>query len=540
MAGLIEGISSKVTKAVSTLFARQDKAMGTDFQKGLNIPYIGRKYWYGGTVTPWGRHALLDYLFIDQDLLRRFADYEEMDEFPEGWFSLNIYADDATTANPDNGKAIWAYSQDRQLENELNGVLRRCQADDNSWPLVRELCKYGNLFGEILVRDPKQGVIGINFMPPPSMRRIETPRDGLVGFVQDPNGIQGVNSTSYYDLKNRPNRAYNNVVAFDPWEISHWRLRLKYFNAIYGYSALEGGRAAWKRLAMLEDAQLIYKFERAHQQFAFYVDIGSMDMRRGRAEVETVKNSIRRRKLTNDQGMLDMKRDVLSGDEDFFIPSKDGRKSTDIELLQSPDYSEVESLRHFRNKWATGVNIPPSRFGWEDTPDSRNMLSSTSIDFARANMRVQREFCTGWERVCNVHLAVTRGGRPVDRETWRVRMNVPSQILELARMEVLSARSDVARTMREDVGLKHVLMHVYDFSEDLAVDIMKARASEQIDQAKVDAASSAAQQVGESVWNGSRAISKDEMMTTIGRDAALVTRLGRISGLLEDVRRAAA
>jgi len=119
-------------------------------------------------------------------------------------------------------------------------------------------------------------------------------------------------------------------------------------------------------------------------------------------------------------------------------------------------------------------------------------------------------------------------------------MNVPSQILELARMEVLSARSDVARTMREDVGLKHVLMHVYDFSEDLAVDIMKARASEQIDQAKVDAASSAAQQVGESVWNGSRAISKDEMMTTIGRDAALVTRLGRISGLLEDVRRAAA
>lgn len=533
---LFEGLSKRAATAMSKLFTRREKDAGRDLQKSLDVPYVGRGHWYGTTAPSHARGVFLDWLFLESELLRRYADYEEMDDFPEGTFSLNVYAWDATVPNPEEGdRSIWVHSQDRKLEDELTGVLQRCRANDLSWQSVRELCKYGNLYAEVIVRDEKTGVIGLQYMPAPTVRRIEDSRRGLVGFLQDPNGAIGATTMgqfgSFQDLQKR-----DGVVALRPEEVIHWRLRLKFMNSLYGYSILEGARPAWKRLAMLEDATLLYKFERAHQRFAFSVDVGGVDKRRQIAELNKARDMLRRKKITNQNGMLDLRRDVLAGDEDFFLPSKDGRRLWDVDLLQSPDYSETDTFRMFRQKFATGVNIPPSRYGWEDMPDSRNMLSSVSIEFARAVMHVQKENASGWEEIFRRHLAVTRKEKAKDAGEFRAKMTVPSQILELARMEVLSARADIARSMKEDVGLKQVLIQVYNYSEDEAVDIMKAREKEMLATAAVEG-KARKMEMGESrLWNGSRRFSTDELQSRIRRDAALAARVDRISGLLEDIR----
>ena len=530
---LLEGVGKKVSKALSNWFEREhpDGPPG-DLQKALNIPYMGGGHWYGGTGPSWGRIAFLDSLFIDQDLLKRFADYEEMDEFPEGTFTLNVYSDDATNQNPDTDKAIWAHSTDKDTQGEVNGVLSRCRADDLAWEAVRELCKYGQIYCEIIAPDKKQGVAGAQFMPAPTVRRVESTRDGLLGFVQDPNGSSFINPSAYFDLASNPGRSLDDAVAFTPLEVVHWRLRMKYINSVYGYSILEPARPAWKRLALLEDGTLVYKFERAHQRFAFYVDVGKTNKRKMQAEVNRARDTLRRKKMTASDGTLDLKRDILSGDEDFFIGVQDGKRTTDIELLSAPDYSETDTLRHFRQKFATSVSVPPSRYGWEDRSDSRNMISSTSIEFARAVMRVQRAYVRGWTDVCNRHFAMT--GKIPDQDTWAIRMNVPSQIMELARMEIMSARAGVARDMQDYVGVKYILMHIFQFSEDLAVSVMKEKNQEQLNAAKVEG-QARKMEMGES-FEGSRPYSEDELLGRIGKNPELVARLGRISGLLEDIR----
>jgi hypothetical protein len=66
-------------------------------------------------------------------------------------------------------------------------------------------------------------------------------------------------------------------------------------------------------------------------------------------------------------------------------------------------------------------------------------------------------------------------------------MNVPSQIMELARVEVMSAKADLAGRMNEQVSTRWILTHLYKFSEDEAAQVMKEREVETIRRGAVDA-----------------------------------------------------
>jgi len=404
--------------------------------------------------------------------------------------AYDIYADDSTMPDMEEGKSIWVVSENEQVAKELDLVLhKRCQIEDDIWGLNRTLGKYGNAFGELVVAE--QGLVGINYMPPATCRRVEDPRGKLLGFVQDTRGEFNLSLEDFYQKAKaqeagRPSgRGTDEMTVFEDWEVIHWRLRGKHMRSVYGHGVADPARWIWKRLALLEDAILIYKLSRAPSRYAFYIDVGELDNQRGLAYVNQVKNNFIKKKFMNPTtGKLDMRHNPLSMDEDFFIPSRNGKDSTRIEVLQGPDYAEVETLEYHRDKLVAGLKVPKTYLGFGGE-SNRASLSSEDIRFARTVMRIQRETRGGYRRACRVHLVAI--GADAERIEYDVQMSVPSAILELAKLEVLSATADVAQRMGEQISTRWILTKLYKFTEEEALRLMDEREEEQIRKGQTEA-----------------------------------------------------
>lgn len=495
---LAEGFSADVGNALRSFFARSPKRQAAEIQRGgaPAVELAGLPY---NLVTQFGYDALSNYLRIDQELQQRYTDAEEMDEYPEISVGYDIYADDATAPDMEREQSIWVTSENKQTADELNDVMhKRLLIEEDIWGTVRTLCKYGNVFGELLVTD--QGLVGINYLPPPTTRRVEGPRGQLLGFLQDIRGEFNISLEDFYTLASQQQmqregkavvalpssmaRKPGELTVFEDWEVVHWRLRGKHLRSVYGNGVGDPARWVWKRLSLLEDALLIYKLERAPARYAFYVDVGEMDVERGMAHVNRVKNSFTRQKFVNPStGKLDMRHNPLGMDADFFVPVRAGKRMAEIDVIQGPDYSETDTLEYHRDKLVSALKIPKTYMGYGGE-STRNALSSEDIRFARTVMRIQRVTRSGFRQALRVHL-VAKGMEP--EVEFDVRMNVPSQIMDLARVEVMSATADLAQRMKEDVGTKWVLTHLYKFSEEDAVAVMKDKAEEEINQGRVEA-----------------------------------------------------
>jgi len=368
--GLFEGFAKGAGQAIRSFFARSSQQAAFDLQRG-GTPSVERAGMPYTLVSQFGYDTLAEHLRIDQDLQARYTDAEEMDEYPEISVALDIYADDACTPDLDKEQAIWAISKDKAVADELNEVLhKRLLVEDDIWGSARTLCKYGNGFSELLVSD--EGLVGMNYLPPPTVRRVESPRGQLLGFIQDVRGEFNLSLEDFYTLAQQRGegsevirgRAPGELSVFEDWEVVHWRLRGKHLRSIYGNSVIDPARWIWKRLSLLEDALLIYKLERAPSRYAFYIDVGELDAERGLAHVNRVKNAFTRKKFVNPStGKLDMRYNPLCLHGDTEVQLLDGSVRTIEEMAEaygrgeeqwvwSVDLEDEGKLRPGKVEWA--------------------------------------------------------------------------------------------------------------------------------------------------------------------------------------------
>lgn len=487
---LIEGASQAVAGKVRDFFARAPEREAQELRRGISTIYPG--------VNPFASYdqkgaSINEILQLEWDLHNRYIDYEEMDGYPDLSVALDIYADESTTPDLGTGQSIWVTSKSQKLANELNRVLHDViRVNDDYWAVARNLCKYGSTFGELLVTD--KGLVGINYLPSPTMRRMEGVRGDLLGFLQDfsgrtPDGIS-VQAFQQMMMEMKQDRAkwvQNNpyIRVFEDWEIVHWRLRGRQLRSVYGWSVIEAARWVWKRLSLLEDSLLVYKLERAPSRYAFFIDVGKMDAERGLAYINRVKNAYTRKRMVNpNTGKLDLRVNTLGFDEDFFIPTRDGKRITDIQQITGPDYSETGTVEYYLNKLVAATKVPKSYMGYGGE-STRGPLSAEDIRFARSTMRIQQALRGGYSQALRVHLVAS--GANVDRAQYDMRTCIPSQILELARTEVMSAVSQLASTMGEFVSKRWILINLFKFTEEEALAVMKERGTEQLAAGQVDA-----------------------------------------------------
>lgn len=423
-------------------------------------------------------------LSVDSDLMLRYADMENMDDYVETSVALDVYADCSTIADTVHTQVVWALSKDKVIRDIINDLLaRRLRIEDDIWTAIRTFCKYGNNYAEIITNE--NGVLGLNWLPSPTMRRIVDQQGTLLGFVQDPTGEFAFNLTTREDLDRlrtqQGGAALHGAVFFQPWEVVHWRLRGKQMRALYGFGVLDSVRWIWKRLLMLEDSSLVMKLTKAPARFAFYIDTGEIAPREARAVVDEVRRRYQKRRIMDPStNKLDFRFNPMNVLEDFFVPTRGGKDSTRIETLAGPDYDDTGVLEYFRKKLYAGIRIPPQYLGGTEVTN-RAALVQEDVNFARMVQRIQREFVTGLNQVVRVHLAALN--IDPDSVKWELRMPTPSSLFEMQQVEVWNARAGLAAALQPFFTAPWIMANIFHLSDEDALFASEAKAHETEQQA---------------------------------------------------------
>jgi hypothetical protein len=274
--------------------------------------------------------------------MSRYADYDAMDEFPELGSAIDLFSDDATVQDVMTQKSMWFESADESIDHVLNDMLDvNLKIENELWEIARSLCKYGNEFIEPIVLD-QVGVVKLNHAPAPWMRRIEDINGILYGYMQDPAMTFTIDTRTFLErIKNKgmselelPQGLGTNLLqVYEPWEIVHMRLRSRARRDLYGYSVLEAARYAWKRLAMMEDAMLMYKVTRSPQRYAFYVDVGDVPANQARGLLNRIKNDFKKNKFIDQNGKPNFRYSPLCLSLETKIPLLNGQTKTLNELI---------------------------------------------------------------------------------------------------------------------------------------------------------------------------------------------------------------
>lgn len=490
MANLLEAVSRNLRGALNTFFARETGEQAKEQARGWTIQY-DRVPALSDMYPVLGREHTVP-LFEDT-LLARYARYEEMDMYPETSLVLDLYADDSTVRDQIRHRILWSQCSDKAIEGILDDTVHTLRGEKEAWVRVRNLAKYGNTFGELIIGDDERpGIQGINYLPTPTMRRVEDRRGTLLGFYQiqagrianmtirpedfkkmlemakaggvldkpyeySPGGVPG-------DIPVGTSGPLGNVILFEPPEIVHWRLK-RDMRGMYGLGVLESADWVWRRLRMLEDAVLVHKLTRAPGRYAFYINAGKQPPEKAWAYVKKIKGQYKKRKFINPRtGDLDMRFNALAVDEDFWIPIIGGEEQSRIETLSGPDYQGMEEVDHFLKKLYTATKVPRQYMDFAENMN-KSLLSSDDVRFARAAMRLQNAEVDGWNQIGDTQLYLL--GYDLEKiPDHGYHMSVPSAIFELAMVEVLAAKADLASRMQEFVSVRWIMEHIFGWSDE--------------------------------------------------------------------------
>ena len=192
--GLISGLRSRlksVTRALVSSFSEKDDLKTMLDQQHILAAIIGQTGIYDGVQDTSGANQY-------DNIVTRYMDYEAMDNYDITSSMLDLYADDSVQLNPQTNDILQVKSSNSLIKEHLDFLYNKnLDVKNEAWSEARNLCKYGNGFHELVIKD-KMGVIGQYFRPSPTMRRIEDSNRNLLGFIRDDSkNFQGFSKASF-------------------------------------------------------------------------------------------------------------------------------------------------------------------------------------------------------------------------------------------------------------------------------------------------------------------------------------------------------
>ena len=399
---------------------------------------------------------------------RRYKDYEEMDEYPEIGAAFDIYADDSTQRGLRGER--WAVKSDNDMVvEEVETFFDTIRLDKLLWDIIRNTVKYGDCFTELIldVNKPQEGVKKIKILNPNWILRVENEFGYLKKFLQE---IPNMESLQYAEVgQSNVNRPVK-YIELDKNQIVHFRLHTS--DPIfypYGKSIAALCHRVFRSLKMMEDAMMIYRLSRAPERRIFYVDTGNLPTSKAEMFIERLKQKFKKEKFYNSpKGTVDSRYNPMSMDEDFFVPTRNGR-GTKIETLPgATNLGEIEDVRYYRDKLLAGLKVPKDYIvEKEQSPERKANLSQLDVKFARTIQRVQIDVETGLENMAKRHLQL-RGFPASVIKNLKIKLPEPSDMSEKRKLDVDEQKTRVIQAVQ---GLnlfskESIYREFYDMTED--------------------------------------------------------------------------
>jgi hypothetical protein len=409
----------------------------------------------------------------------RYREYEEMDQYPEIGAAFDIYADDSTQKDPRNNK--FAVKSDSALVvNEVEELFDAIDLDRFMWDIVRNTVKYGDCFIELIldVNRPSEGLKKMKILNPNWILRVENEFGHLKKFLQEiPN-----NETMNYSnspIGQKPVK----YIELDKNQIVHFRLHTSdpLFYP-YGKSIAALCHRTFRSLKMMEDAMMIYRMSRAPERRIFYVDTGNLPTSKAEMFMERLKEKFKKEKFYNGvKGTVDARYNPMSMDEDFFVPTKNGRGTKIDTLPGATNLGEIEDVRYFRDKLLAALKVPKDYLVEKDkSPERKANLSQLDVKFARTIHRVQQNIELGLTAIVKRHLELKKFPASVVRAV-KITLPEPSDMSAKRKLDLDAQKLNV---IQQAMGLglfskKEIMKQYYDFDNSEVDRILKEKKEEE-------------------------------------------------------------
>ena len=214
------------------------------------------------------------------------------------------------------------------------------------------------------------------------------------------------------------------------------------------------------QLRMIEDATVIYRIARAPERRIFKIDVGNLPKAKAEQYLRDVMARYRN-KLVYDASTGEIRddRNYMSMLEDFWLPSREGGRGTDITTLPGgQNLGEITDIEYFRAKLYRSLNVPSSRL---EASTGFNLGRSTEITrdelkFTKFVQRLRKKFIELFNDILRTQLVLK--GIIAEEEWPMIRDNIFYDFLqdghfaELKQSEMLKERVALANDVRDYVG----------------------------------------------------------------------------------------
>ena len=413
----------------------------------------------------------------EQDLIRR---YREISLHPECDMAIEDIVNEAITSN-ENKQSVkvitdqLTYSSEikRKIEEEFKEVLRLMQFNTRGHDLFRRWYVDGRIFFQKIIdaENPKNGITELKYLDPRKIKKIREVRkrrpEGLISptniniadetveyFVYNERGIQG--SAAIQGIKIAPD-----TIAFCPSGVIDQNK-----NIVLSY--LHKAIKPVNQLRMIEDSAVIYRIARAPERRIFKIDVGNLPKVKAEQYLRDVMARYRN-KLVYDAATGEVRddRNYMSMLEDFWLPSREGGRGTDITTLPGgANLGEISDIEYFRAKLYRSLNVPVSRL---EASQGFNLGRSSEITrdelkFTKFVGRLRKKFTELFNDLLRTQLIIkgiiAETEWPAIRDAIFYDFLQDGHFAELKNSEMMRERLNLAREVRDYIGKYYSVNYV--------------------------------------------------------------------------------
>jgi len=378
-----------------------------------------------------------------------FNEVDLMDSSPEIGAALDTYSEEASIANS-KGMVVNVYSKSDRVKSILEDLfVNRLNVQVMAQMVIRGMCKYGNQY-MLLDIDSEFGVKGWRQLPVFEVERVEDGISGSYGLSMPVTTNQ--NGDKDYSTKFIWYNERNTSKPFFSWQVAHFRLLGNSMYLPYGCSILNSARRHWRMLSLMEDMMLIYRLERSMERRVYKVFVGAIDDADVGAYVEQVASSLKRAPIIDPMtGQIDLRKNILSIDNDIFIPVRDQNAPNPIDTLSAgQNLTAMDDIKYIQKKVLAALRIPRAFLNFDETTGEGNNLALMDIRFTRMVNRIQQSFLMELTKVATIHLHLL--GFEDDLTNFTLTMNNPSTQADQLEIDTLAKKVDAIRDAVSDPG----------------------------------------------------------------------------------------
>ena len=406
----------------------------------------------------------------EQDLIRR---YREIALHPECDMAIEDIVNEAITSN-ENKQSVKVITDGLEyssaikvrIEEEFADVLRLLQFNTRGHDLFRRWYVDGRIFFQKVIdaENTKNGIVELKYLDPRKVKKIREVRkrrpEGMISptnvniadetveyFVYNERGIQGAASVQGIKVA-------VDTIAFCPSGMIDQNKN----GLILSY--LHKAIKPVNQLRMIEDAAVIYRIARAPERRIFKIDVGNLPKAKAESYLRDVMARYRN-KLVYDASTGEIRddRNYMSMLEDFWLPSREGGRGTDITTLPGgANLGEIADIEYFRAKLYRSLNVPVSRL---EASQGFNLgraseISRDELKFTKFVGRLRKKFTELFNDLLRTQLiikgVISETEWPLIRDSIFYDFLQDGHFAELKNTEMMRERLNLAREVRDYVG----------------------------------------------------------------------------------------